>query len=174
MQSTRMTKPENNDCRDLAEVGRSKAEFDVMGDDGLFRALVSGCHIENAALVAGVSQRTVYRRLADPQFRKQIDQARQSLRESILAKLTDAGHDAIGVLVDLMHSSDEASVRLKAAKAVIDSLVSFQRHESAKTDGLSCQDRDASTNVVVYLPDNGRKVREELPVATIAGQADLI
>ena len=117
--------------QELAEIGRLDDAEDLQGDDRLFRALVSGCHVENAAVAAGVSERTAYRRLADPTFRKQLDDARQSLRESILARLADGGHDAIGVLTDLMHSSDDENVRLKAAKALLDSLLATQKLESA-------------------------------------------
>ena len=105
------------------------AEYDMdpqlQGDDQLFQALVSGCHIENAAAVAGISVRTAYRRLADPAFKVQLQDARQSLRESILAKLSDAGHDAVGTLWELTQSAENEGVRLRAAKAVLDSLRGF-------------------------------------------------
>ncbi|MDA0991880.1 MAG: hypothetical protein O3A51_14160 [Verrucomicrobia bacterium] len=111
----------NNTTRqELAEIGIDSAE--LVGDDRLLTALASGCHVENAAMVAGISERTAYRRLADPDFRSQLDSARETLREAILAKLADAGHDAIGTLWDLMGSDDD-SIRLKAAKALLDSLM---------------------------------------------------
>lgn len=116
--------------QELAAIGRPTDENELQGDDRLFRALVSGCHVENAAIAAGVSERTAYRRLADPVFRKQIDDARQSLREAILGRLADAGHDAIGVLMDLAHGSEDEAIRLKAAKTLLDSLLATQRHES--------------------------------------------
>jgi hypothetical protein len=106
----------------LAEFG---SEIKLLGDDQLFQALVSGCHIENAASIAGISVRTAYRRLADPVFKVQLQDARQSLRESILAKLSDAGHDAVGTLWELMQTADDEGVRLRAAKAVLDSLRGF-------------------------------------------------
>ena len=104
---------------DLAEYGMDPQ---LQGDDQLFQALVSGCHIENAASIAGISVRTAYRRLADPVFKQQLQEARQSLRESILAKLSDAGHDAVGTLWELMQTAEDEGVRLRAAKAVLDSL----------------------------------------------------
>jgi hypothetical protein len=103
----------------VAEIGMAPQ---LQGDDQLFQALVSGCHIENAASIAGVSVRTAYRRLADPTFRSQLQDARQNIRESILAKLSDAGHDAVGTLWELMETAEDESVRLRAAKAVLDSL----------------------------------------------------
>ena len=107
----------NEPCQELAVNGRPE----LMGDEKLFAALVSGCHIENAALAAGISERTAYRRLEDPEFRTRLDRSRRELRESILARLSDAGLDAISTLVDLLDSDDD-NVRLKAAKTLLESL----------------------------------------------------
>ena len=107
---------------DLTEYG---IESELQGDDQLFQALVSGCHIENVAAIAGISVRTAYRRLAEPVFKQQLQEARQSLRESILSKLSDAGHDAVGTLWELMQTAEDEGVRLRAAKAVLDSLRGF-------------------------------------------------
>lgn len=117
--------------QELAQIVRPTNENELQGDDRLFRALVSGCHIENAAVAAGISERTAYRRLANREFRKQIDDARQSLRESILSRLADAGHDAIATLQELMQESDDDAIRVKAAKTLLDSLLATQKQESA-------------------------------------------
>ena len=107
------------------ELAEADSPYPLQGDDQLFQALVSGCHIENAAAVAGISARTAYRRLADPAFKQQLQEARQSVRESILAKLSGAGHDAVGTLWELMQTAEDEGVRLRAAKAVLDSLRGF-------------------------------------------------
>jgi hypothetical protein len=129
---------------DLAEYGMDPQ---LQGDDQLFQALVSGCHIENAAAVAGISVRTAYRRLADPTFRSQLQDARQSLRESILAKLSDAGHDAVGALWELMQTADDEGVRLRAAKAVLDSLRGF--HAESPTVETTTRTRVERTHRVI-------------------------
>jgi len=107
------------------ELAQNDSLSTLEGDDQLFQALVSGCHVENAAAIAGISVRTAYRRLADPIFKEQLQVARQSLRESILAKLSDAGHDAVGTLWELMQTAEDEGVRLRAAKVVLDSLRGF-------------------------------------------------
>lgn len=107
----------NEPCQDLAVNGSPE----LIGDDKLFAALVSGCHIQNAARAAGISERTAYRRLEDPKFRAQLERSRRALRESVLARLSDAGLDAISTLVDLLESEDE-NVRLKAAKTILEAL----------------------------------------------------
>lgn len=107
----------------IGTLGENAPSEGLVGDDRLLAALASGCHVENAAMAAGVSERTAYRRLADSEFRNRLDSARESIRESILAKLADAGHDAIGTLWDLMQSSEDESIRMKAAKTLLDSLM---------------------------------------------------
>ena len=129
---------------DLAEYG---VDPQLQGDDQLFQALVSGCHIENAAAVAGISVRTAYRRLADPVFKQQLQDARQSLRESILAKLSDAGHDAVGTLWELMQTADDEGIRLRAAKAVLDSLRGF--HAESPTVETTTRTRVERTHRVI-------------------------
>ena len=129
---------------DLTEYG---IESELQGDDQLFQALVSGCHIENAAAVAGISVRTAYRRLADPAFKQQLQEARQCLRESILAKLSDAGHDAVGTLWELMQTAEDEGVRLRAAKAVLDSLRGF--HAESPTVETTTRTRVERTHRVI-------------------------
>jgi len=118
----------NAERQKMALVDTSHAASELSGDDRLFGALASGCHVENAAKLAGISQRTAYRRLSDPIFRSQLQQARQDLREAILARLADAGHDAIDTLWRLLESNDE-SIRLKAAKSLLDCLASQTRRD---------------------------------------------
>ncbi len=129
---------------DLAEIGM---DSELQGDDQLFQALVSGCHIENAASIAGISVRTAYRRLADPVFKQQLQEARQSLRESILAKLSDAGHDAVGTLWELMQTAEDEGVRLRAAKAVLDSLRGFHA-ESPTVETTTCTRVERTRRVI--------------------------
>ncbi len=129
---------------DLAEYGMDPQ---LQGDDQLFQALVSGCHIENAASIAGISVRTAYRRLADPVFKQQLQEARQSLRESILAKLSDAGHDAVGTLWELMQTAEDEGVRLRAARAVLDSLRGF--HAESPTVETTTRTRVERTHRVI-------------------------
>ena len=48
-------------------------------DDVLVLALACGATVENAALKAGLSPRTAHRRLANPQFRQQLNQIRADM-----------------------------------------------------------------------------------------------
>ena len=48
----------------------------------LLQALACGANLENAARKAGVSERTAYRRLGDPEFRRQVDHVLSRLQLS--------------------------------------------------------------------------------------------
>lgn len=94
------------------------------GDEMLLAALLNGSTVQMAASISRMSERTVYRRLADPVFRQRLESARESVRESILARLTDAAGAAVDTL---WHLTDdlEPAIRLQAAKALLDSLAKF-------------------------------------------------
>lgn len=93
-------------------------------DDVLFEALLSGAHVENAAVVARISPRTVYRRLGDPLFRQRVDAARAAIREAIIGRLAEAAGEAVDVLWEL--ARDECpEMRLRAAKALLDAMARF-------------------------------------------------
>ena len=66
----------------MAENGRQKRH------DVLVLALAAGQAVRNAAASAGVSERTAFRRLADPDFRRQVHEARAALVQQAVGKLT--------------------------------------------------------------------------------------
>ena len=88
--------------------------------NGLILALACGATVENAARKAGVSERTVYRRLADPAFRQQIRKTRAEMAERAAAALTAASMEAVKTLVALHAQGTPPAVRLGAARAVLE------------------------------------------------------
>ena len=82
-------------------------------------ALASGLTQEQAARQAGVSERTVTRRLADPAFRQQVAEARAETVSRTAARLTAGGLAATTALLRLL-SAESESVRLGAARAILD------------------------------------------------------
>jgi hypothetical protein len=89
-------------------------------DAVLQAALAAGSTAINAAVSTGVSERTVRRRLADPEFVEGIDRARAEVMASALARISSATAEAANTLIDLMASKSPPSVRLGAAKATIE------------------------------------------------------
>src|SRR5262245_53289570 len=69
---------------------------------------------------AGVSRRTVFRRLADPAFRAQVTEMRAEMARREAAMLTAAGMAAVKTLTILQESALSESVRLGAARATIE------------------------------------------------------
>ena len=82
------------------------------GDSALIAALAGGATHEAAAKQAGVSERTVRRRLGDAGFRRQIDEARAELLVQAMAQLSRAATGAATTLVLLLGKDTPATVRL--------------------------------------------------------------
>jgi hypothetical protein len=89
-------------------------------DDVLILALACGATPESAAQKAGVSVRTVYRRLADPAFRAQVNEVRADLVRRAASLFTAASMPAIKTITTLQESANSEAVRLTAARATIE------------------------------------------------------
>jgi hypothetical protein len=91
---------------------RKKAE------DALLLALAGGATVEGAARQCGLSERTAYRRLADPGFQTRQQELRADMARRAAGALAAAGTEAVGTLQALLKSESEAT-RLAAARAII-------------------------------------------------------
>jgi hypothetical protein len=88
-------------------------------DPALIVALASGCMVEDAARQVGVGETTIYRRLAEPEFRRHVDEARREMLTRAVGRLADAGTEAADTLRKLL-IADSESVRLGAARSVLE------------------------------------------------------
>ena len=98
----------------MAKHGRRQA------DQMLLVAMACGATVEAAALKAGLSQATVYRRMQGPDFQKRLQQVQSDMVKRASGTLTAAATEAIRTLLALLQSSNPAAVRLGAARAIID------------------------------------------------------
>jgi hypothetical protein len=98
----------------MAHSGRKSA------DDALAVAVACGSTVEAAAAKAGVSPKTAYKRMADPAFQERLGQVRAEMVGRATAMLTAAAMEAVKTLLDLQGKTVPASVRLGAAKAVLE------------------------------------------------------
>jgi hypothetical protein len=89
-------------------------------DADLVLALACGATPENAAQKAGFGLRTVYRRLAEPGFRARVDDVRAEMVRRVAGMLTAAGMSSIKTFTTLQESAVSESVRLGAARAIIE------------------------------------------------------
>jgi hypothetical protein len=96
-------------------------------DPTVIALLASGVSMGEAAATTGVSAKTIQRRMKDPEFLRRIDEARRALYEATLARLADAGTEAVGVLRALVLSGPP-TVKLGAARCVLEVTPKWREH----------------------------------------------
>jgi hypothetical protein len=100
-------------------MGRPK-NYRKKEDQTLVLALACGATVEAAARQCKLNERTVYRRLEDPAFRSQVQEARGEMVKRSAGMLTAAAGEAVRTLLALQKDSVPAAVRLGAARAVLE------------------------------------------------------
>ena len=88
-------------------------------EDSLLLALACGATLDAAARQCGVSERTIYRRLEDPKFKKRLERVRADMVGRTSGMLTAAGCEAIRTLLTLQKDSTP-TVRLGAARTILE------------------------------------------------------
>lgn len=89
------------------------------GDPVLVVALARGATVAAAAVEAGLSERTAWRRLADPEVRRCVAEAQAALLQQAVAALAEAATQAVETLVAVM-DCDDPRAATAAARAVLD------------------------------------------------------
>ena len=89
-------------------------------EDALLLALACGATVEAAAKQCDLTDRTIYRRLQDPDFRARLQELRADMVKRAAAMLTAAATKAVQTLLSLQKESVSANVRLGAARAVLE------------------------------------------------------
>jgi len=88
-------------------------------DAVLVVALAGGATAAEAAKSAGVSERTVRRRLADADFVSRVEAVRSEMLDTAVARVSAGAVAAVDTLVGLMTPDSSPSVRLAAARAIL-------------------------------------------------------
>jgi hypothetical protein len=89
-------------------------------DEALLLALACGTTVERAAQTSGLSVRSVYRRLANAEFRRRLQGVRDDMLHRAAGMLTAAAMEAVKTLLSLQGASVPATVRLGAARAILE------------------------------------------------------
>lgn len=111
-------------------------------EQALLMALAIGATVENAARKAGIGERTAYRRLADPDFRARLSQARQEAVVRTAGMLTGAAVGSVKTLVDLQQdASVPAAVRRGAARDVLEMAVKYRESAEMEQRVAAIEDR---------------------------------
>ena len=84
--------------------------------------LATGQGIRATARALGLSERTVRRWSKAPSFRARVDQLRAEMHAEAVGKLASLAGRSVDVLAELMKASDSPTIRLTAARAVLDKL----------------------------------------------------
>jgi hypothetical protein len=107
-------------CLPAGPAPRPSAKRRRRGDTAVQAALAGGDTVAQAAGKAGLSERTVYRRLQDPAFKRCIENLRGAMVQRAAALLIAATLLATKTLIDLQDPSMPASVRRRASRDIID------------------------------------------------------
>ena len=89
------------------------------GTDALVTALAAGQTVTEAARRAGLSERTAYRRLAEPDMQRRVREVRAATFARTLGLLSDATAAAVETLVRNLDAVQPA-VQVRAAVAVLE------------------------------------------------------
>ena len=89
-------------------------------DQKLLLALACGASVESAARQVGVSESTVYRRLAEDEFKQRLLNLRADMVQRTAGTLTAAGTEAVKALLGLLQPATPHATRLGAARAVLE------------------------------------------------------
>lgn len=95
-------------------------------DAVIIAALVSGATIDEAAKIAGISPRTVHRRLGSPEFKAALDEANFEVIRHAVSRISGACLRAVETQEDLLEAKSE-SVRLRAARSILSSAIKFHQ-----------------------------------------------
>jgi hypothetical protein len=99
--------------------GRHGADALIIG------ALASGATCEDAGRQAGVSERTVRRRLHGSEFRAEVERLQAQTIQGIAAELKSAASKATATLMELLDPSVADTVRLAAARVILDATTRY-------------------------------------------------
>lgn len=102
-----------------------------MEDELLIQALVEGATQVQAGRIAGVSERTVRRRLDDPAFVRAYQARRRVVLDVSRGRLFALHGEAVDTIGDLMATADSERVRLAAALEILKQVPRAEAEELA-------------------------------------------
>lgn len=87
------------------------------------RALLSQTSIAAAATVAGISERTIYRWLADGVFRQALTEAESQAIDTAARRLVVLAEKALDRIESLVDNADKDETKLRAATAILENML---------------------------------------------------
>jgi hypothetical protein len=104
------------------------AKYDKAADALILAALACGATADQAGAKAGVSARTVRRRLRTSAFRRKLNRLRSELQMRTADQLSAASTEAVRTMIQLMQPANPPNTRLGAARAVVELGMKSREH----------------------------------------------
>jgi hypothetical protein len=104
------------------------AKYDEAADALILAALACGATADQAGAKAGVSARTVRRRLRTSGFRRKLNRLRSELQIRTADQLSAASTEAVRTMIQLMQPANPPNTRLGAARAVVELGMKSREH----------------------------------------------
>jgi hypothetical protein len=95
-----------------------------------------------AARYAGCCKRTVFNRLADPEFRLRVADYRRAMIDGAVGKLAVIAGRAVDVLAAAL-DDDQPTIRVRAATTLLDALLKVRAHAELEERLAELEKRDA-------------------------------
>jgi hypothetical protein len=109
-------------------------------------ALACGATVEAAALKAGISPATVYRRLQNPHFKMKLQQIRSDMVQRTAGVLTAAAGEAVKTLLELQKTSVPHATRLGAARSILEIGMKVRENADMEERLLALEQQMAANN----------------------------
>jgi hypothetical protein len=84
--------------------------------------VANGKTIKDATEELGIPERTAYRYSGLPEFKRRVSEIRTEALDAATGEITAAATVAVATIRELLGSTNEPSVRLNAAKAIINAM----------------------------------------------------
>ncbi len=98
------------------------------GPEALTAALAAGTSVVEAARLAGISERTAWRRLEDAETQQQIRDARAAVFASVVGQVTAGMTAAVETLLRNL-AAEQPAVQVRAAATLLDQVVKLRASE---------------------------------------------
>jgi hypothetical protein len=129
------------------------------GDEVLIAALAEGLTHAAAGELAGVSAKTVQRRMSNPEFAGAVGDGRRQRVRDVVGLLVGASQRAVQVLVEVLERGDPAD-QLRAARMVLEYSGRYHREQVVDDDlarRMLVLEELASANASEEGPSVGRE-----------------
>lgn len=116
------------------------AKQKAVSDEQIIAALLSNGTIKAAAAAIGVSERSIYDRMNEGEFKALYKSAKADLIRGAVVNLNMQIQAAVDAVADIMNdTSNNAAVRLQAAQTILNNAGKFSQRLTAEEQSVATQ-----------------------------------